>query len=241
MDKRMNLYNFLYNGRGNQADIEAKEERPPGVRLFFVTAQQYWREIILLNILFILSCIPIITIPAALKAASGTSFRYLMGDPVVWLSDYWALFKRNFLYTTLLGLAWMLLLFGSGFSLSFYGSLIIGGRVFFIIGGLISVLTILMLFGMGLYLFPMMAMTDLPPRTMIKNAFCLAGLRILWTVLVLLLFAAIGAVYLFLYPISTIFLVLFGFSLPILIGTFCAYAGLWKYVLVSKKAKEIVE
>lgn len=60
-------------------------------------------DLILLNLLFIFSCVPIITIGASTSALSYVTLKMVRGeDPYIW-QNFWKSFRQNFKQGTLYG------------------------------------------------------------------------------------------------------------------------------------------
>lgn len=81
-----------------QEDYNAQEEALPkaaGPRLFFRIIGQEAASLLILNLLFLLSCLPVLTIPAALLALRQVSRRLVTGQAVRSWSQYWSAFRAG--------------------------------------------------------------------------------------------------------------------------------------------------
>lgn len=82
-----------------QEDYNAPEEREPpkatGPRLFFRILGQETASLLLLNVIFLLSCLPAVTIPPALLALHQVVRRMLADKPVRSWEQYWDAFRRG--------------------------------------------------------------------------------------------------------------------------------------------------
>ena len=85
-----------YESRRDRPDLERSAIRKRG---FVGYMDMLWREffeLLKLNLLFVLSCVPIITIPAALTAMHRiTSVMVRDENHFLW-PDYWKAFRRDF-------------------------------------------------------------------------------------------------------------------------------------------------
>ena len=64
-------------------------------------------DLVVLNLIFILSCIPVITIGASISALYYVCLKMLRGeDPYIW-QNYWKAFRQNFKQSTIV---WLLFL-----------------------------------------------------------------------------------------------------------------------------------
>jgi len=227
----MNLYE-LFHSTGEQEDVEKTEtlRRPEGAALFWLTVSQNPWNMLKLNLAFLISCIPIVTIPAAFAALFGMNFRFLLGRHIDFLSDYWELFKGSFKRATPVGMLLMLFIFALSFGIYFYGTLALDELMFVSVAVLFSVLLLSVVI-MSFYLYPMLTLTDLRMMQIIKNAFYLTIVCLPRNILTLLVIGILLVVSLFSFPISLLIYAVMGFSLFGIIIAFSTYKGLMKYVI----------
>ena len=125
-------------------------------------------DIILLNLCFLLCCIPLVTAGAAWSALYGAYLRQREGDGVVRL--FFSGFRRSFRQATIV---WLILA-GAGTVLALDFRLIAALASVPAVVTVLLYLGALLLAGMGLYVFPMIAVfEDTTPR-MLKNALILS-------------------------------------------------------------------
>lgn len=121
---------------------------------------------IALNVLFVISCIPVITIGAACTALYDSIGRLQQNEGFDWKS-YWKAFRRDFKKSTVLWLLQALISALVGYALVFYikSDASIGGvgRIVCIIVGIIWLLA-------SAWIFPLHAKYDNTPRQTVKNA-----------------------------------------------------------------------
>ena len=121
---------------------------------------------IALNVLFVISCIPVITIGAACTALYDSIERIQQNEGFDWKS-YWKAFRRDFKKSTILWLLQALISALVGYALVFYikSDASIGGvgRIVCIIVGIIWLLA-------SAWVFPIHAKYDNTPRQTVKNA-----------------------------------------------------------------------
>lgn len=221
---RMNIFKNWY---GREPKREIRKDTPPkeGIALFFdVLLRQFW-ELCKLNLVFILFCLPVVTIPAASAAMSRIVFMMLMDRPVYVYSGFMAAFKAEWRRASLAGLIYFPVLGATVFGQ--YYCLNVSGNVFlYCILMLACALTLMA----GFYLFPMLAMLDMGLKGIFRNAILMTFLRMPQNILALIPVALFAlAVWLFLPPAIMALIMVF-FSLSGLITNFCAYTGLKKYV-----------
>lgn len=89
----MNLYHLLYEGGAEHAPKAVPK------RASARFAALIWREgfpLVKLNLLFLLSALPVLTIGPALGAMAAVTGRLVRQEPVLLWQDYWGAFRRSF-------------------------------------------------------------------------------------------------------------------------------------------------
>lgn len=134
-----------------------------------------------------LSCVPIITIPAALTAMHRiTSVMVRDENHFLW-PDYWKAFRRDFWKSLGGGAAIAAVMALFVLSTVFYYNLMQVNKVFVLLAGFAACVVLLTLC-VSFYFFPMLAMVDLPLGALLKNSMALVFGNIGKTLLALLLF-----------------------------------------------------
>ena len=219
---------FLNDWYNKEPKAEIKEDETPkqGAALFFdVLRREFW-GICKLNLIFILFCIPVVTIPTALTAMSRVMMFMIMDKHVNPFADFLAAFKAEWKRATVAGLVYFPLLALTVFGLYFYANVVENYILY-----TLSILACVGVLIVGFYLFPILAAIDLKLKEIFKNAVLLTFARIPQNVLALIIVAALTFLVVAFLP-PTIFVVLFiFFALFGLITTFCAYTGLKKHVI----------
>lgn len=163
------LSNFLFHSyyhAGTGEDLELPES---SVKLFFFLVVTYPWKLILLNLITILLCIPVITIPAALSALSRVSMKLAMQGYCNVFAEYWQEWKSALfryipfsLISAIPALAGIFVVWsriGNVSSAWDFLQIALCALVFFIV------------YVLWCYAFPLFAIIDLPVRQNIKNAF----------------------------------------------------------------------
>ena len=142
-------------------------------------------EMILVNTLFLLCCIPVITIGAALTALQKVT-QNIAGDAPggVWRT-YWQSFRRNFRQATA---AWLVILV---FFVGMFCNLMLvisyfTGNTALILKWVLGIIVV-MLLGTAVYLFPLIARYENPLRLHAQNAGILAVVKLPRTLLMIVL------------------------------------------------------
>ena len=168
-------------------------------------------DVFILNIIFIITCIPIVTIGPALTALYTVTLKMVKSEDAYIFKSYFIAFKKNFK----IGLfAWLIML-------ALLVVLGIDYRIVTTLGGdLSNVLTIvflalmIMCFLVTLYLFPYIARFENTLKVSFKNAVLIMLASVPWTLLLLLITGVVVAVSLLVIPLHYTILVwfLFGFA-----------------------------
>ena len=139
-------------------------------------------DLVVLNLIFILSCVPVITIGASISALYYVSLKMVRGeDPYIW-QNFWKSFRQNFKQSTIV---WLLFIAISLFL----------GMDFYIIKSQDTVLFAVVrtglwvicgiLFSMFVYIFPVISHFVCTTRQALKNAALMAIAHLPYTFLLL--------------------------------------------------------
>lgn len=181
-------------------------------------------DMLILNIMVMICCIPIITVGAAYTAMHYVILKIVRGEEGYLVRGFFKSFVRNFKQATLLWLLMLLVIgifVGDAFIFSYSG--VAFSRT--VVIAVLAVAVILLLVSM--YVFPVLARFDNTIRNTLKNAALLAFLNLPKTIL-MAVFYALPLVIGYLSPYSYIYLFMFGISLP-------AYGAAWLYSGIFKK------
>ena len=154
-------------------------------------------DLMILNLLFVVCCVPVVTIGPALTALHYTAFKLRAGEEGAVLRTFLRSFRQNFRQGTVIGL---LMLLAGGF-LAFDLRTVWGGPAggtmrFAVTAAALAYLMVL------LYVFPLLARFDNSVTATIRNAFALSVTSLPRTASMLMLVAA--CVMLTLYNAETI-------------------------------------
>ncbi|GEM_PF-287613 len=136
-------------------------------RFFFLFTTYFW-SLIGMNLLFVLCCLPIVTIPASLCALNRYLIKMVRDGVGFSLFDYWKEWKGQLLKSLPAGFVCALLL-GYGYYLLSMSAGEQGSGMVFSFGIFWTVLGLLF----GSYAFVLLAMLDLPLRSLFKNVLIL--------------------------------------------------------------------
>lgn len=224
----MSLYRALYEGDPRR-EAQPSGPRPTGLRLLWNTVRRNWWTLVKANILFWLCCLPLVTIPAALKALSRVCVTLLRGENCDLGRDWWTAFRGGFLRTTGAGVLAALLLFAVGNGVRFYGAAMAENGLLAVPAVLLLVLEAVLALSL-VVLFLLLEFSELGLWDAFRSAVLLTLVRLPQSLAVLLVLAAMTAAYLLVYPYSSFALGAIALSLFWLIACFAAWPGLEKYV-----------
>lgn len=226
----MSMFTAIYEGRpGHQPELRGDEPKPRGLRLLWVTfCRQAW-VIVKLNFYFCAACLPLVTIPAALKAMSKICVTLLRDEPCDLLRDFWAAFREHFFKVTGIGLACAALLGAGCFGVWFYGQAMKSSGLF-AVPVLLLILALALAVMTLMYVLPLASYSELRFGEMARSALCLAVVRLPQNLAAVAV--AAGAVFLVFLglPYTALLLPSIFFSLIALIVNFTVWPGLERYV-----------
>ncbi len=165
-------------------------------------------NLVMLNILWLVCCIPVFTAGAATSALYHTIFQYHSKEDDAVLRPFFRAFKANFKQATLLLLPLLAVLILLVFDMVYLVSHGTGIAALF----LLIVLSLLVM-GMMVHLFPLIARFNMDAKALLRTAFSLVMLHLPATLTVVAL------------TLLPIFLLLFQPSLFLRLGV--AWAGVW--------------
>lgn len=148
-------------------------------------------NIVILNLCFIVSCLPVVTIGAGITALYTVNLKMVRDEESYVFSAYWNAFRKNFKQSTL---CWLILLaVGVIFFLDFRVAFSLSGAAGLFFRVVLSVLGVIYIVTL-LYIFPYIARFDDNIKTCFKNALMIGGANIGYTFVILMIMAACTAV-----------------------------------------------
>lgn len=167
-------------------------------------------DLMLLNILMILLCLPVVTIGAAFTAMHYVLLKMVRDEDTYLFKSFFKSFKLNFKQATII---WLIIL---GVFAIFVSDFIImksnntGFPQSFVV--LLSAIIVLV-FCVCMYVFPVLARFENTIWRTIKNSFFMMSLNLPKTILMLLMYA-LPFVIMYVMPVAFPMILLFGISLP---------------------------
>lgn len=231
----MKLFDFFYTRSSGQ------EGKPPVLkkgllRFFQIIRIEFW-NLILLNIIYVVFCLPLVTIPAATAALTAELCDMIRDRPRMLVHRFWSAFKREFKTATLLGIIGL----AAAMVLT---ALLIMIPVFLppIFTYMLLPTTVILLFVfcmIWIYVYPLLAVTNLPLRYILKNAVALALMQAKYAAAAVIICGITLCYALLYFPVSIPFLFFGVLSLLGLVSTFATWPGIRDHVISEalQKAK----
>ena len=186
----MGIFNdYLREGKG----VEKGTDFRPRIVIFFdIYFRKFWK-LIVINLLYILFCIPIITIGPATAAMTKILRNYAREEHSFIWSDFWNTFKQNFLTGFVVGTIDIIAAFLLWFDLGSYLNMQASSIMVTISLAVIMLSATILLF-MNYYIFVMMVTFKLSFAQLIKNAFIFAWVGFFRNLLITILIAIITVI-----------------------------------------------
>lgn len=213
------------------APPEEDASEATGPRRFFQIISQEAAALLKLNLLFLLSCLPIVTIPPAFLALHQLSRRLVTGRGVRCWAQFWEVFRKE--WKTAYGAFFLtaIPLAGAGYGAGFYLRFASSNVVFYLPFMFCATIFLAALLAAG-YLYGLLA----DGRPLGKETVLLAvklGLgKPLRSILAAVSWYGTLAAGLLWFPLSGIYLLLIGFSIPCLLWQFFIRTVLEKFAAV---------
>ncbi len=229
----MSLYGLFYGGTRHESE---HQRNPQGISLFFSVIKWHWGRLIGLNLLILVCCLPIVTIPATMAAASRVLGLMLRRRVCYLWHDYWSTFAREWKRASLAGWFNIAVMLAAILGMWFYPRTM-GGVVGMALAAVCCVVVVIAVMSM-MMLYPMVVFTDLPVRGILKNAVLLVFVRLPQSLAgCAAIFAVLTMSYLGL-PYTVAIMPCFGFSLIGLIGTYIGWGGVSRHVISLKQTDD---
>lgn len=171
-----------------------------------LVAETMWREgieLMKLNLLFVLACLPVVTIPGAFAALMRVTLTMAEDRNVYLVEDFWQAFRRHFVRATVLGLGIAAALTIPGYAAFSYAALAVTTPLFAV--PLALAVGVACLFAIAaLYAFALLAISDFSLRTILRLSLLAALARPGKPLAALGFVAALWLVHILFYPVTLV-------------------------------------
>lgn len=210
------------------ASVHTEEGRRTGLKLFFWNLTHSFLNLVVLNMLFVLTCLPVVTIGAAAAAMSRICCQLTDGQHLIYpIQEYWNSFKSNLkqgFVAELICILYMGMIFYGFEILNYRGNTSGTLRI-------ILIIALLMFWMFAIYVFPQIGMLKLKMKQIVGNAWRLMLMRMPQSFAAVLLCGAALLGPLYLLPLSVVLYVFVLFSVCTLICSAFTWPGIRKYLV----------
>lgn len=227
----LGLYDYEKAGSGVAKDGPQKKR----VVVFFeIFLRKFWK-LISLNMLFVLFCIPVVTIGPAMAGAAKVLRNFSQERHAFLFSDFWGAFKRNFGKAFLMGLIDLIAIICIGAGCIVYPMLAKGydNMLIYIPLSIILALGVVLVM-MNFYSFLMIVTTNISFKNILKNSLFLTFLEIKNNVITFLIVALISLVFgllVYVFRLLILLAIFIPFTIIGLVVCFNCYPVIRKYVI----------
>lgn len=218
-----NLFYQHKGGKGVTGPPPAK-----GIKRFLFICYTHFWKLIRLNLLFILFCLPVVTIPPSIAGMNRVLLKLAREGHTFIFSDFIEEFKGSFLKSWIAFIPWLIAIVGS-----VMGYLAIDDVYSSILQIILWVMVCGILYCYSTYCFSMIALIDLPISRIMKNAAIMAIIEFRRNVFMILttpIFILSAIYYLYAFP----FLLFLAFSFVGLINVMIANEAIEERVINPK-------
>lgn len=217
---------FSKPGKGIRKDAPRKKR-------FFYFFELYFRKfgkLIQLNLLYLLFCIPIITIGPATAALVKITHYFTEEKPVFLFADFWDAFKKNFKQGLVVGILQIAMTAMLIYAFIFYFTYTFASWVYYIPFVLIIFFSLVFLFA-SFYVYLLMTKVELKLFAILKNSVMLAFLGFKTNFITLFFTALILVPSLWYFPLTSILFLLILFSTTAMITSYNSFQYIYRYII----------
>lgn len=226
----MNVFKALFYQYKGGKGVTTPPPTKGAKRFFFICYTHFWK-LIRLNILFILFCLPVVTIPPSIVAMNRVLLKLVREGNTFLFSDFFEEFKKSFIKSWVAFIPWIVVI-----TISVIGYLSIQDVYASTLQIILWVTICSILYCYSTYCYSMVALIDLPINKIMKNAAIMVLTefrRNVFIILTIPVFLLSAIFYLYLFPL---FLFLM-FSFMGLIKVMIAYDVIEQRVIKPEEAR----
>lgn len=218
--------NFQKVGKG----VKKQQVKKRRIFEFFDLYGRKFGKLIQLNVLFLICCLPIITIGPAVAAMTKITRYYVEGKPVFLFSDFFAAFKENFAQGLMMSIISGVGIVSLYFAFVYYFQKCLLNLWFFIPLALIAIIAVIFVFA-SFYAYLLICSVSLNLFAILKNSVMLAFLGLKSNIFTLLFAGGLIAISATFLPITIPLLVLITFSNSAIIISFNSFQYVYRYII----------
>lgn len=230
----MSLFGFNDYSKAGAGIAKNAPKKKPFFEFFELYFRKFW-NLLRLNLLTFLFCIPVVTIGPALAGMTKVLRNYRLEKNAFIFHEFWKGFSGNLKQSIVVGLLDILFTVSAIAAMMVYPAMYKeSGSAVYLVLCVISVSFALTVLMMNFYIFPMIVATDLSLPNIIKNSFYLTCVGLKTNVITLIIVAFIVAVLgltVLLHPISAVIIPIWPISFLGFLIMFNSYPLIQKYVI----------
>lgn len=230
----MSLFGLNDYSKAGPGVAKNAPKKKPFFEFFELYFRKFW-NLIKLNFITVLFCIPIVTIGPALAGMTKVLRNYRLEKNAFIMHEFWKGFSKNIKQSLPIGLLDVLFTVSAIAAMQVYPSMYKSSdNIIYIVFCVISVSFALTLLMMNFYIFPMIVATDLSLVNIVKNSFfltCVGLKRNIITLLITAFIVVFLAVMILLHPLSAIIIPIWPVSFLGFLIMFNSYPLIQKYVI----------
>ena len=207
---------------------QPKKKRP--VVFFEILGRKFWK-MIQLNLIYLLFCVPIVTIGPATSALVFILREFTMEHPVFLFSDFFEAFKKNFKQSIVMELIDVVFIALMWVAIPTYKSMAESGSPVWYVPLVLCVSITVMFVLMHFYIHLMIVTVDLKLTAILKNAFFLSFLGAKTNLLTLLWVVLLGLFHFLFFPYTILLMPFISFSFLSYVVCFNSFQFIQKYII----------
>lgn len=208
---------------------KAPMEKKGWIKCVEVYGRRMWK-LMALNMIFVLSIIPVVTIGPAIAAMTKVCRNWSQERNAFMWEDYWEAFKKNFKQSFVMGLIDLLFIVSFSVAIPSYNEWAKNSQLMYV-PFILCLSCSIVFFMMHFYIYLMIVSTELSLGKIVKNAFLLVSLGLKGSLWTLLIWVMVFFVLFILFPVSLVLVIIWAFSFLCFVGCFNCYPTVRKYVI----------
>ena len=224
----MGLFNKNYNDSGSGVAKRAPQKKTI-FRFFDAFANKFW-TLFLINLIYFLFCIPIVTFGPATAALTTLMRNIYLEKPQFVFHDFLQAFKKNFRQSFAIGLIDVVAIGLAVFSYFFYTLNLDSNDSYWFLYALTMAAEIVFLL-MNFFIYPQIVALNLSMPAILKNSLILAFINLKGNLITLIFYIGYATLFLFFTPIVAFLTPLLPFAWFGLISIFACYPAIQKFII----------
>ncbi|MBQ9870179.1 MAG: YesL family protein [Ruminococcus sp.] len=209
--------------------LKTPHEKTGFVKYAAIYFSHFWK-LMALNFIYVLFCLPIVTIGPATAALTKVCRNYSQERHAYLFADFWAAFKQNFKQGLFFGLLNVLLTAVFAVGLPFYKQWADMMPIMYVPMFVMFAFMIVVVM-MDFYIYIMVSSTHLTVKQILKNSYILAYLGLKKTLICFFVYVILMSICFFLLPVSVIILMTLPFSFIAFLNCSLCYPVVRKYII----------